>query len=103
MAAESALGMARKDSSRRIGLDLPRKMNTNPDGRFAAVVVAVMELEAVAESVAPVDQTVPSSHYLMCPSHHEGDHSQSTLSSREMTADIGFAGRKQKAFATCLT
>jgi hypothetical protein len=75
-------------------------MNKNPDGRFAAVVVAAIGLEAVGEFVAPVDRTVPSSHYSpMWPSHH----SQDTLSSRATVADIGFAGCNRKAFAACLT
>lgn len=93
LAGESALGMAREDLSRKIGSGLPRKMNRNPDGRVAAAVVAGIGLEAAVEFVAPVDQTVPSSHYWpTCPSHHEGAHSQDTLSSETM-ADIGFAGR----------
>jgi hypothetical protein len=92
--------MAQEDSSRKIGSGAPRKMNKNPDGRFAAVVVAAIGLEAVGEFVAPVDRTVPSSHYSpMWPSHH----SQDTLSSRATVADIGFAGCNRKAFAACLT
>lgn len=92
LAGESALGMAREDLSRKIDSGLPRKTNRNPGGRGAAAVVAGFGIEAAVEFVALVDQTVPSSHYWpTCPSHHEGAHSQDTLSSETM-AGIGLAG-----------
>jgi hypothetical protein len=87
------------------GLELVHKMHRNPEtpkmpSHDCSVVVAVagveMGLEAVEESVAPVDQIAPSNQYLPKYQNHLGEvHIQNSLNIREMmAADTGFAGRK---------
>lgn len=107
-------GTGRKDLARvpTPGLGWSRKTNMCP-GRpkdpehgywpVTVVAVAMMGPGTVEVFVAPVDQTVPSNRYLLkYPSRPVEVRILGTLNSREMFADIGFAGRSQRTWVASL-